>query len=196
MHGIQKSNQCPDVSQTHLLRLCGDWSRCLGFGSRRLCWSCSRDAADYRRMLDHIQLRILAVEIGLSEFRNLVLLLRWLFAILIVEHLNNFHARRINCGERGKTFAVEKGIVSEVDEDLCGTGIGLWRLCKSHKSAFIALRYGVILNIAIPPRRRHRGIRANAEMYHEARVDAVHHHVVEKMMLNEIVEAVHANRRP
>src|SRR5436305_7644084 len=78
------------------------------FARRRLSWGGCRGGAKHGGVLDVIQLRILLVEIGFSEFRDLVLLAGGLIGVLVVEHLDDFHPLGIDHAKRGKSLRIEE----------------------------------------------------------------------------------------
>src|ERR1700757_3970100 len=102
-------------------------------------------------MVDDILFGVLAVQKRLPEFRDLVLLVRGLVAILVVEHFHDLHPRRVNRCEGRKSLGVQERIVLEADKNLGGPRIGLRGLGVSHVATFVALDYGIILYISIAP---------------------------------------------
>src|SRR4029079_15534583 len=115
-------------------------------------------------------------------------------AVFGVELVHHVHAGD-DPAERREALTVERGVVAEVDEHLAGAGVRPGHRIGD-KAAPVALFHRVSLDTRLPPRRRYLRIAADAELHHEARDHAKEAAVVGEAVLDEIVEAVGAVRRP
>src|ERR1700674_5145152 len=148
------------------------------------------------RVLNHIQLGVLLIEIRLPATRDLVLLACRLIAILVIKHLDDFHAGGVYHREGRETLAIKERIVLETDENLRGARVGRVGLGIGYIPTLVALFHWVIVDIGIAPSRGNRGVRADAELHDESGHGTEDDHVVVEMMFDEVVETVRANRCP
>src|SRR5260370_18978050 len=87
-------------------------------------------------------------------------------------------------------------VVLQIDEDLRRTRIWHARFLICQVAALVGLRYRLILDIGLLPRRRNGRIRTDPEWHDEARYHAEKTAVVIELMLHQIVQAAGAVRAP
>ena len=101
-----------------------------------------------------------------------------------------------HAAERREALIVETAtVVAEIDEHLAGARVG-----ASHRvgdvAALVALPHWIVLDLRGTPRCRDLRIAVDAELHHEAGDHPEESHVVVEAVLDEIVEAIRALRRP
>src|SRR5262245_49075181 len=151
-----------------------------------------------RRRLDEIELGEALLEIGVALALNAPLVgsvpVRRALAVAAIERVHHLHAGH-DLAERRKALAVEPGIVAEIDEHLgrariwSGGGEG-------DRAALIALLYRIVLDVGVAPGAGDVGIAVDAKLHHETVDHAEEARVVVKTVLDQIVEAIGAARRP
>jgi hypothetical protein len=94
-----------------------------------------------------------------------------------------------------EALRVEEAIVSEIDEELRGAGVGAGS-GEDDGAALVAFAVGIILNGGLFPGGGNRGIGADTKLRDEIGKHAEEMGVVEIVVLDEIVEAVCAKRSP
>ena len=109
----------------------------------------------------------------------------------LVDHVHAFDDR----AEGGEAHGVEAGVVSIVDEELGGAGVGAGG-GEDEGSALVALQDGVVLDSGDGPDLVDGGVGAEAELDDEALDDAKEGGVGEVAVADQVVKAVCAEGRP
>src|SRR6202021_2578123 len=78
---------------------------------------------------------------------------RGALAVTAVQLLDDVHAVG-DLAERGEALRIQASVITEIDEDLCGSGVASGG-GKCYRSRFVALGYGIGLDIGGPPDRAH-----------------------------------------
>src|SRR4029079_19636424 len=150
------------------------------------------------RRLDVIELGKRLFEVSVAKALHDALVRTMAFgralAIAGIERIHHVHARD-HFAERGKALAVERCVIAEIDEHLRGACI---RTCGGEGDApeYDTLRYRIMGDVRTLPHLRNLGIPVDAELHHEVTNHTEEACVVIEAVLDEIVEAVGAIRRP
>jgi len=144
---------------------------------------------------DFVELRPVRGDIFFAALGDVFLVHAGGFTVLVVKHLDGVHAVAIHYAEGSEALGVEGGVVLEIDEELCGAGVGPSG-GEDEGAAPIGLIAGVILNGCLFPGGVDLRVGAESELGDKTRKDAKETGIVEIVMANEIVEAVGAERGP
>src|SRR5712691_4053232 len=162
------------------------------FRPRLLRCGSRRGSRRHRRGLDAVQFGESLLEIGPPAGLNQVLarsLSLWsAFSITAVQLFDDFHPTR-NHPESGKTHPVQGFVVTDIDEELRGSGVRS-RGGKRDEPLMVALRHRVVLNRGLVPDLRNFRIGAQAKLDHEPRKHSEKASPVKEVMADEIIETV------
>src|SRR5580704_17680576 len=115
-------------------------------------------------------------------------------AIPAVKRSNHLHANR-DLAEWREAPGIKSLVVVVIDEHLGRACIGTSGR-EGDESRLVALGDRIVLDVGFPPLRRHLRIAVNSKLHHESLDDAEETIVVVKAVLDEVVEAVGADRCP
>ncbi len=145
--------------------------------------------------LDGVEARPLGGKIFFATLADGVLIHAGGVAVLVVKHFDEFHAIAINHPEGGEALGIERGVVFEIDEKLRGAGVGSGG-GEDDGAALVALRVRIVLDGGLVPCGGSRRTSADTELRDEIGKDAEETSIIEVVVLDEIVEAIGAERRP
>src|SRR5580658_2092751 len=141
---------------------------------------------------DSVELREILVEVSLPQRGDGTLVGG--FTVAAVNFLHYLHAGG-NLAKRREAHLVELRVISCVDEQLRGARIFAGG-GEGDETGLIALRDRIVLEIRFAPDVVDGGIGAQAELDYESGDDSKERGLLVKAVLDEIVEAVRAERRP
>src|SRR5262249_35740586 len=95
-----------------------------------------------------------------------------------------------------EAHGVQAGVICEVDEELCRSAVRRGTLGKRHITAKIALLHFLVGDVGIFPVFLNTGIPIDSELHNKASYDAEESAFVIESVLDQIVEAASADRRP
>src|ERR1700690_3202730 len=152
----------------------------------------SRSRGGNRCRLNAIDTREIFVEIRFpfARYRALIGTL----AVTAIELLDNVHAGS-HLAKWSEALAVEAGIVPQIDEELGGTGI--WTGSgKSESAGTITLGNGIVFDVGALPGSIYGRVGSQSKLNDEARDDAEESGVIVEAVLDQVVEAIGADRSP